>query len=120
MCIRMRLTLLAALLMAATACGSYSSPTSSSPMTVNATITAGGFAPNTINVNVGSTVTWTNTDNSPHSVVADGGQFNSGSIAPGGKFNYAFPSAGAFAYHDGANPKMSGMVNVSGGSASGY
>ena len=119
MCIRMRLVLPAVLLMAVTACG-YSSPNSPSPMTANATITGGGFTPSSIDVSVGSTVTWTNNDTSAHSVVADGGQFNSGTIGPGGKFSYAFPAAGAFAYHDGVNPRMSGVVNVSGSSSGGY
>jgi plastocyanin len=116
--IRMSLIFMAALLMAA--CGSYSSPNAPSGMGANAAITGSGFTPNSLNVGVGATVTWTNNDSAAHSVVADGGQFNSGTIAPGAKFSYAFPAAGAFAYHDGSNPKMTGMVNVSGSSSGGY
>lgn len=113
----MRLGVAVVLLMTAAACGSYSSPNGPSAMSASAAITGSGFTPNSIDVSVGGSVTWTNNDSAPHSVVADGGQFNSGTISPGAKFSYAFPSAGTFAYHDGANPKMSGMVNVSGSSS---
>ena len=117
MLVRMRLGLIAIVLMTAAACGSYGSPNAPSPTMTTAGITGSGFTPGTIDISVGSTVTWMNNDSAPHSVVADGGQFNSGTIAPGGKFSYAFPAAGAFPYHDGANPKMTGMVNVSGSSS---
>lgn len=118
--IRMRLVFMAVLLIAAAACGSYNSPNAPSGMAANAAITGSGFTPNSISVGVGASVTWTNNDSAPHSVVADGGQFNSGTINPGAKFSYAFPSAGTVAYHDGANPRMSGMVTVSGSSSGGY
>jgi plastocyanin len=117
MSIRMRMTFTAILLTAAMACGSYSSPTSPSPTTVNATIVSGGFMPNPIAISVGSTVTWTNSDSTAHAVVADSAELNSGTIAPGAKFSHAFPSAGTFAYHDAANPSMAGTVNVSASSS---
>ena len=117
--IRMRLVLMAVLLTAAAACGSYNSPNAPSGMAANAAITGSGFTPNSISVGVGASVTWTNNDSAPHSVVADGGQFNSGTIAPGAKFSYAFPAAGSFSYHDSTNAKMVGVVNVS-RSSSGY
>jgi len=101
----------------AMACGKASSPTSPTPTTVNATITGGGFTPNPINISVGSTVMWTNKDSVAHSVVADDGSFQSGSIAPNGQYSYAFPSAGTFNYHDAANARMVGTVNVSGSSS---
>ncbi|HWK11921.1 MAG TPA: plastocyanin/azurin family copper-binding protein [Vicinamibacterales bacterium] len=117
---RMRLMLLAMLLMSAAACGSNKSPNSPTPTTANAAITGSGFTPATIDISVGSTVVWTNNDTVPHSVVADGGQFNSGTIGPGAKYSYAFPAAGNFPYHDAANPRMTGMVNVSGNTSPGY
>src|SRR5204862_4891763 len=113
MSIRMRMTFAVMLLIAAMACGKSSSPTSPTPTTVSATIVSGGYAPNPINISVGSSVTWMNNDTVAHSVVADGGSFSSGAIAPGGQYRYAFPSAGTFTYPAGANPSMVGLVNVS-------
>jgi plastocyanin len=106
------------LLMAAGGCGS-SSPTAPTS-TVNATITNSGFTPNSISISAGSTVVWTNKDAAAHAVIADGGAFSSGAIAPDGQYSYMFPSAGSFAYHDSSNPNMVGMVNVSGSSSSPY
>lgn len=116
----MRMTFAVILLTAAIACGKSSSPTSPTPTTMNVTIVSGGFTPNLINISVGSSVTWTNNDTSAHTVVANNGAFTSGTIAPGGQYSYAFPSAGTFAYHDAANPNMVGVVNVSGSSSSPY
>jgi plastocyanin len=73
---------------------------------------SGAITPNPISVPVGSTVTWMNKDSSAHSVVADGGAFNSGTIAPDGQFSFTFPIAGTFTYHDASNASMSGTVNV--------
>ncbi|HWF84238.1 MAG TPA: cupredoxin domain-containing protein [Vicinamibacterales bacterium] len=103
-------------LTAATACGS-SSPMSPTPTSVSATIVNGAFNPNSITISAGSTVTWMNNDTATHSVVADSGAFNSGAIAPGGSYSYAFPSAGTFSYHDSANANMKGVVNVTGSSS---
>jgi len=117
MSVGMRMTCAVLLLTAASACGSNSSM-SPTPTTVSATITAGGFAPNPINISVGSTVTWTNNDSAAHAIVADGGAFSSGAIAPGAQYSYTFPSAATVTYHDASNPGMVGTVNVSGSSTS--
>jgi plastocyanin len=61
-----------------------------------------------------------NNDTATHSVVSDSGAFNSGAIAPGGTYTYAFPSAGTFSYHDSANANMTGVVTVTGASTSPY
>ena len=117
MSIRIRLVFALMFLIAAVACGKGSSPTAPTPTTVNATIVSGGFTPNPINISVGSTVMWTNTDAKAHSIVADNGAFASGTIASGGQYSYAFPAAGTVTYHDGSDPHMVGTVNVSGASA---
>jgi plastocyanin len=98
------------------ACGNSSmGPT---PTTATATIMNGAITPNSINVSVGSTVTWMNKDTAPHSVVADTGTFNSGPIAPDGQFSFTFPATGTFAYHDPSNASLSGTVNVTASSGS--
>jgi plastocyanin len=113
----MRTTIAVMFLMAAIACGKGSSPTSPTPTTMSVSIVSGGFTPKSVDVSVGSTVTWMNNDSAAHSVVADGGAFSSGAIAPGGQYSYVFPTAGTFAYHDAGNVNMTGVVNVSGSSS---
>jgi plastocyanin len=114
----MRLMCVGTLLITAVGCGNGSSPAAPTATTVSATIASGGFTPNPINISVGSTVMWMNTDSIAHAIVADNGAYRSGTIMPGGQYSYAFPSAGTFAYHDASNPNMAGTVNVSGSSSS--
>lgn len=40
------------------------------------------FSPGTIQVTAGTTVTWTNNDQTTHTVTADDGSFDSGDVAP--------------------------------------
>jgi len=108
-----RLTFAAVLLIVATACGSYKSPTAPAATTVNAAIGSSGFSPNPINIAVGSSVMWTNNDSSMHGVVADNGAFRSGALAMGAQYSYTFSTAGTFTYHDLSNAGMVGTVNVS-------
>jgi plastocyanin len=75
-------------------------------------LTTTAFAPNPIAVSVGGTVTWTNNDSVTHTSTADGGAWNSGSIAPGATFSRTFSSAGTFQYHCMIHPGMVGTVNV--------
>jgi plastocyanin len=88
------------------------SPTSGTGGTGAVTITAVTYSPNSLTVSQGSTVTWTNSDVGPHTVTSDGGLFNSGSIAPGGKYSYTFPSTGTFPYHCTIHPNMVGTIVV--------
>jgi plastocyanin len=117
MFIRMRVIFAVMSLITAMACGKSNSPTSPTPTTVTATIASGAIAPNPINISVGSTVMWMNNDTRAHTVAADNGAFNSGPIAVGDRFSYAFPSAGTFTYHDATDPNMTGVVVVSGSSS---
>jgi plastocyanin len=63
-------------------------------------------------VKVGTTVTWSNGDAVGHTVTADGGAFDSGTIAPGTSFSRRFGSAGTFAYHCKIHPSMTGTITV--------
>lgn len=57
------------------------------------------FSVTTLTVASGTTVTWTNTDNTKHTVTADDASFDSGDIAPGATFSHKFTAAGSFPYH---------------------
>ena len=57
------------------------------------------FNPKEITVSVGTTVVWENTSSLPHTVTADDGSFDSGTVSPGGTFEVTFTQAGQVPYH---------------------
>ena len=79
------------------------------------------FAPATISVTVGDTVTWTNRDSAPHTATASNGSFNTGTLKKGQSGSAAFSKPGRFAYICAIHPNMKGTVVVagSGGGSSG-
>jgi plastocyanin len=70
------------------------------------------YAPDDLNVAVGTTVTWTNVDSVVHTSTSDATGWNSGAIDPGGRFSVAFQTAGTFPYHCTIHPGMVGRVVV--------
>jgi plastocyanin len=70
------------------------------------------FAPDSLSAEVGQSVEWTNQDDAAHTVTADGGAFDSGSLAGGKEFSFAFDQAGTYAYHCNIHPSMKGTVTV--------
>jgi plastocyanin len=68
------------------------------------------YTPDDLSVTVGTTVTWTNTDSVSHTSTSDAAGWNSGVVAPGGQFSFAFQSAGTFPYHCTIHPGMVGTV----------
>jgi plastocyanin len=92
---------------------SGSNPTADSPVKSNAvSITSMSFSPAPINTTAGATITWTNNDNVAHTVTADDNSFDSGSIAPGGKYTRTFATAGTYAYHCALHVAMSASVII--------
>jgi plastocyanin len=75
-------------------------------------LTTTAFSPNPLTTTVGSTIRWTNNDNLAHTSTATGGAWNSGTIQPGGQFNFTFQSAGTFAYQCTIHPGMVATVIV--------
>jgi len=72
------------------------------------------FDPDTVTIQVGDTVTWTNNDGTAHTATAGDGSFNTGNIGPGGSDSVTFDTAGSFAYHCTIHPQMTGTVVVQG------
>lgn len=70
------------------------------------------FAPATINVAAGTTVTWTNRDDIPHTVVSDDKVFRSKALDTDEKFSYVFSKPGTYPYFCSIHPKMTGKVVV--------
>lgn len=131
--ISIRLVLAMALSMGAIACGSnYSSPSTSPSQTpaptpapapggpaLAVTIPMGAevlgnrsFAPDALDIAVGTTVTWTNTDSTSHTTTSNASGWDSGIIAPGRQFSFAYQTAGTFPYHCAIHPGMVGTVVV--------
>ncbi len=80
----------------------------------DAAISNFSFSPNPLNITVGDTVKWTNSDSAPHTVTADNGSFGSNSLSGGGTFSHMFNQSGTFAYHCDIHPSMKGTVQVEG------
>jgi plastocyanin len=70
------------------------------------------FIPATLTVRAGSTVTWTNHDEEPHTVAASDGSFHSPGMGTGGTFSHTFATAGTFDYVCSIHPMMHGTVVV--------
>jgi plastocyanin len=83
------------------------------PVAANAvSIKSFAFAPASVSVKVGTTVTWTNKDEEPHTVAADGGSFRSSPLTPGKTYRYTFTKAGRYPYSCTIHPFMRGTVVV--------
>ena len=97
-------------------------PSSSSSSTGSAEPVAGNavsiadfkFDPATLTVPVGSTVTWTNKDEEPHTVAAKDGSFHSSSLDTKGTYSFTFTKAGTYDYICSIHPFMTGTVVVTG------
>lgn len=72
------------------------------------------FGPSTLTVSVGTTVTWTNRDDIPHTVVSadDPKVFKSKVLDTDEKFSFKFEKAGTYPYFCSIHPKMTAKVVV--------
>ena len=114
-------TLLTGILAAALTAGCFSERTTGPGDTTPCTSSAAtecvvvmndnSFAPATIRVTAGSTVTWRNQGASPHTSTRTGA-WDSGVVAPDGEFEREFASAGSFEYECVFHPGMDGTVVV--------
>ena len=71
------------------------------------------FGPQKLTVKVGDTVTWTNEDDIPHTVISIG-HYRSQALDTGDKFTFTFTAPGTFQYFCGLHPQMQGTVVVEG------
>jgi plastocyanin len=70
------------------------------------------FDPQTLTVAVGTTVTWTNHDDIPHTIVSTDGVFKSKVRDTDETYSYTFDKPGTYAYFCSVHPKMTGKVVV--------
>ena len=70
------------------------------------------FMPATLTVKAGTTVTWANKDEEPHTVFSDSGLFRSGAIDTGEVFSFKFDKPGTYHFLCTIHPRMVGTVVV--------
>jgi plastocyanin len=69
------------------------------------------FQPAELKIKVGATVTWTNRDDIPHTVVS-AGKFRSKTLDTDDKFAFTFTDTGDYKYFCSLHPHMTGMIKV--------
>jgi plastocyanin len=79
--------------------------------TVTVTIDNFTFGPTELKLKIGDTVTWTNHDDIPHTVVS-AGKFRSKTLDTDDSFSFTFASAGDYKYFCSLHPHMTGMIKV--------
>jgi plastocyanin len=90
-----------------------SSPAVAAPAPVTVKIDNFTFNAATITVPVGTTVTWVNQDDIPHTVVADDKTtFRSKVMDTDHRFSFTFTTPGTFGYFCSIHPHMTGKVVV--------
>ena len=120
----------AALAVVAVACGSDANPSSTPAPSPTPSPIAGGsssaisipsgaevlgnraFMPDDLDIQAGTTVTWTNTDSVAHTSTSNASGWDSGIIGPGRQFSFTYQTPGTFPYHCAIHPGMVGTVVV--------
>jgi plastocyanin len=90
----------------------FSASAQQNPETTEVKIDNFSFGPGTLTVPVGTTVTWTNRDDIPHTVVSTEGVFRSKVLDTDEKFSFTFSKTGSYPYFCSIHPKMTGRVVV--------
>ena len=73
------------------------------------------FVPKDVTVKAGTTITWTNSDQVPHTVTKEGGpgaDFDSGNVDPGSTFEQTFDEKGTIDYVCTIHPGQAGTITV--------
>jgi len=102
--------MVAALLLSAGSPGS--SANTAEPASAEVKVDNFSFGPATLTVAVGTTVTWTNRDDIPHTIVSTDKVFKSKVLDTDEKFSFTFSKAGTYPYFCSIHPKMTGSVVV--------
>ncbi len=79
--------------------------------TTNVMIDNFTFEPAQLTVKVGSTVTWKNRDDIPHTVVS-AGKFRSKTMDTDDSYSFTFTAAGDYKYFCSLHPHMTGTIKV--------
>jgi plastocyanin len=69
------------------------------------------FAPAQLVVKIGTTVTWKNQDDIPHTIVS-AGKFKSKALDTDDSYSFTFTAAGDYTYFCSLHPHMTGTIKV--------
>jgi plastocyanin len=89
-----------------------STPAAAPAGTVMLTIKNFVFSPNVLTVKVGQTIDVVNLDSAPHTVTADDGSFDSGTLEQGQHYTFTIKTAGTFTYICDIHQYMTGTIKV--------
>lgn len=81
-------------------------------VTIDIVSTTDGFDPSTVEVPVGSEVTWVNGDDTPHTSTAEDGTWDSGNLEEGAEFSFTAEEPGTYPYVCDIHPSMKGELVV--------
>jgi plastocyanin len=70
------------------------------------------FSPPELTVTAGTTVTWMNLDQEPHSVVEKDKKFHSAALDTNDSYNFTFTKPGTYHYFCSLHPQMTGTIIV--------
>jgi plastocyanin len=70
------------------------------------------FTPMSLTVKAGSTVTWVNMDDEPHTVVSNTQLFRSGALDTAESFSFKFSEPGTYHFTCSIHPRMVGTIVV--------
>jgi plastocyanin len=82
------------------------------PETMDVKIDNFSFGPPELTVTAGTTITWTNRDDIPHTVVNPANVFKSKVLDTDDRFSFTFTTPGTYPYFCSIHPKMTGTVVV--------
>ncbi len=70
------------------------------------------FTPMELTVKPGTTVTWVNRDDVPHTVVSTENKFKSKALDTDGTFSFTFRHVGTYEYYCSVHPRMTAKITV--------
>jgi plastocyanin len=110
---RARKALVRALLITLTTAPALVQPVAAA-QSVTAEISRFQFEPQELTVTPGTTVVWTNHDQTIHNVVTTDGKLASPGLDTDDRFSFVFDREGDYPYHCTLHPQMVGVVHVRG------
>jgi len=102
----------AAALLAGVLTGAVASHAVGNSQEASATIDNFTFAPAELTVKAGTTVTWHNEDDIPHTVASSSRLFKSKALDTDDSFSFTFTAPGTYEYFCSLHPRMTGSVVV--------
>lgn len=90
----------------------WTQSTAATPETATILVKNLMFMPASLTVKAGSTVTWANEDNEPHTVVSDTGLFRSAAMDTDESFSFKFDMPGTYHFICSIHPSMVGTIVV--------